>query len=283
VLGAARQRIGGEIGAIAGRNSLDLAGQPQIVQRLQALEDQTRLMPPSASGPVRAWLEHIHSTVDPATGTIPGLAYRMSDSALGKAAKNTSDGDLRAALTDLRQTLRTGMDASISPQDAAAWQQARRHYANLNVIADATSGAGAAGAEGVVSPVGLRAALNRSVGREGAKWGAGDLRGLADIGQSVLRRPPDSGTGGANYMNALLTGGLPAGGAASGAMVGGPIGAGVGAIASFALPPAVQTFINSPMGRRWLTNQLAPGYRPGTNAAAAAAGGAVERNRILND
>lgn len=279
VLNAARQRIGGEIGDIAGRNTLNLT--EETANRLRAVEDGLQYLPAEAAAPVRARLGQLRGMVAE-DGTLPGSAYRAMDSQLGRSMRGTTNGDLRASLGELRDTMRSAMDDSIGEADAGAWQQARRQYANLMTAAEATRGAGGAVAEGNISPLALRGALDKSTGG-GYVWGRGDLNDLARIGQSVLRQPPDSGTAGRSVMNSLLTGSLPITGGAAGFAAGGPIGAAVGATAPFVVPPAVQAFINSPAGRRWLTNQLAPGFQPGVNAAAATAAGAVERNRLLPD
>jgi len=269
-LNAARDRIGTEIGAIANRNTLQVT--PQLEARLQQIEDSLRFVPPESAQPVAARIEQLRGMVIPpptpppgtmAAGplpnpTVPGASYRMLDSELGRSIRNTTDGDRRAALGQLREELRRAMDASISRRDAQDWARARREYANLMVIANAAGRAGAGAAEGMMSPVALRQALDRSTGG-GYVYGRGDLNELARVGQGLLRPPPDSGTAGRSYANALLTGGLASGGAGAGALAGGPVGAAVGAGASLAMPRLVQMLMNSDAGQRYLRNQLLPG------------------------
>ncbi|HEV7455177.1 MAG TPA: hypothetical protein VGN96_00255 [Roseococcus sp.] len=257
---AARDRIGGTIGAIANRNTLNYT--PQLDGELTQIADSLRFIPAEAAAPVAARIEQIRGMVIPAQngqgGAIPGAAYRMMDSQLGRSMRNTQNGDLRAALGDLRDRLRVAMDASISPQDAAEWAQARREYANLMVIANAAGRAGAGAAEGRMSPVALRQALDQSTGG-GYVYGRGDLNELARMGQSVLRPPPDSGTAGRTMAQNLLTGGTVAGGGGTvGALLGGPAGAAVGAGTALLLPRALQAVMNSPAGQAYLRNQLAP-------------------------
>lgn len=280
-LNAARDRIGTEIGAIANRNVLQVT--PALEGRLQQIEDSLRFVPPEAAAPVQARIEQLRGMVIPPptpppgtpappgglpNPTVPGASYRMLDSELGRSIRNTTDGDRRAALGQLREELRRAMDDSISPQDAADWARARREYANLMVIAQAAGEAGAGAAEGQMSPVALRQALDRSTGG-GYAYGRGDLNELARVGQGLLRPPPDSGTAGRSYANALLTGSLGGGGGAAGMAMGGPIGAVVGAGASLAMPRLVQMLMNSPAGQAYLRNQLLPGRvaTPGLAAA----------------
>src|SRR6185503_15287874 len=156
VIAPARARIGGEIGDIANRNTLVVA--PPLEAKLAQVEASLPLIGGEAAGSVKGYLDRLRGMISPpapgvnAPPTIPGASYRMMDSDLGRAIKATSNGDKRAALADLRDTLRSAMDASISPEDAGRWQLLRRHYANLMVAADAASGAGAGAAEGQISP-----------------------------------------------------------------------------------------------------------------------------------
>lgn len=249
VLNAARGRIGGTIGEIAGRNSLRV--DDDLMGRLAQMETEiSRYAVPEVAGPVRQRMQQLVAQVGE-DGTVPGTFYRQMDSALGKTMRGTSNGDLRTSVGDLRDTLRQAMDSSIGPNDAAAWQQARREYANYKVIERVMGGAGGAVAEGNISPQALRGA----VGGERYATGNADLGELARMGQGVLRAPPDSGTAGRSMMNALLTGSGPSAGAGVGAMIGGPLGAAVGAGAGFALPAATRAVYTNPIMQAYLRNQ----------------------------
>lgn len=271
-INAARERIGQTIKTIANRNTLQFTR--QLDDDLRQIEDSLRFIPAEAAGPVRARIQQLRGMViQPPTpppgsvgvpgqipnGTIPGASYRMMDSALGRSIRNTTDGDLRAALGDLRDRLRVAMDDSIAqgatPADAAEWARARREYANLMVIARAAGGAGAGAAEGRLSPLSLRNAVDQSTGG-GYAFGRGDLNELARIGQSILRPPPDSGTAGRTMANNLLTGGAIATGGGMGAVTAGPLGAAGGAVAPLVVPMLVQALMNSPSGQAYLRNQV---------------------------
>ncbi len=260
VLNDARTRIGQEIGSIANRNVLQVT--PQLGADLTRIQDSLRFLPAEAAGPVGARLDQLQGMmiVPPAGGgpqmTVPGASYRMLDSQLGRSIRSTSNGDLRAALGDLRETLRNAMDQSISPQDSAAWQQARRQYANLMTTARATAGAGADAATGNVSPLGLRSAVDQSTGR-GYVFGQGDQNDLARVGQAFLRPVPDSGTAGRVQMQNLLTGGgMMSGGAGIGALAGGPPGALLGAAATLAGPRLAQAIYNTQPVQTYLTKGI---------------------------
>lgn len=259
VINAARTEIGGRIGEIAGRNSLRV--DDALVNRLASIEDDvSRYALPEIVAPVKARISQVLAQIDE-NGQVPGQFYREMDTALGRAMK-TDNGDLRNALGDLRTALREGMDASMSGPEAEAFHLARRQYANLKVAEGAVGGAGAGAAEGNISPLALRGAVNKSTGNEYVS-GRGDLNELARIGQGVLRAPPDSGTAGRAQMNQLLTGnGFSAGGAGVGALIGGPIGAVVGSATGNLLPAGVRAVYTNPLMQTYLRNQaVRPGVR----------------------
>ncbi len=266
-LNAIRSRLVSEFENIANRNTLNVT--PDLENRLGQIEDSLRFIPAELAGPVKSRIEQLRGMMvaPPSSGgvplapgqatpnpVIPGASYRMMDSALGRSMRSTSNGDLRAALSDIRDTLRTAMDNSISPEDAAAWSQLRRDYANLMVISRAAGGAGEAAATGRISPLALRSAVNQSTGG-GYAFGRGDLNELSRIGQSVLRPPADTGTAGNNMANALLTGQLAAAGGIGGTMAAGPLGGVAGAMGSMFMPRIVQALMNSDAGQAYLRNQ----------------------------
>jgi hypothetical protein len=285
VLNNARQRIGGVIEDVSNRNTLQVT--PDLEARLAQIEDSLQFMPAEAAGPVRARLEQVRGMMQPDAANgggmiVPGAAYRTMDSQLGRSMRGTTNGDLRTGLGDLREHLRTAMDGSISPADQAAWQQARREYANLMVAAKAAGGAGWRDGRGAHLAAGPTRALDQSTGG-GYVWGRGDLNELARVGQGVLRQPPDSGTAGRSLINQVLTGGAwsaPASGI--GAMIGGPAGMVAGAAAPFVLPRVAQEFMRSAAGRRWLTEGIGPQLtRAGTDAITSAAGSEMGRRQAL--
>lgn len=269
VLNDTRQRIGAQFDDLTARNSLQL--DDDAMQAMAALE--ARLMAddiPGVRGPALARMREVVAQVGE-DGTVPGTFYRQMDTALGSTMRGTSSGDLRTALGEVRDTLRAAMDRSISPEDAAAWQQARRQYANFKVAERATSGAGASVAEGQISPAALRGAVNTSTGG-GYALGRGDLNQLARVGQGVVRAPPDSGTAGRSMAQQLLTGGAMATGSGAGAMAGGLPGAIVGGLAPIITPRIVQALMNTPQGQAYLRNQVVQNPALTRNLAAALVG-----------
>lgn len=274
-LNDARNRLGGAIGDIANRNTLD-ASPIGFLDELVAASNNARRY--AASDVERATINRIDDILGKveAGDTIPGRAYRELDSAIGRSIRGTQNGDLRTHLSEVRNILRAQMDASISPADAAEWQNLRRHYANLMTIA-ATMKPGAAGsAKGDISPRGLAGALNQSTGG-GYVWGRGDLNELSRIGREfVSEQVPDSGTARRTAMMNLLSGG---GLGTAGALAGGIPGAAAGLLA----PRAAQMIYNHPAVQAYLTNQVVPGgVNRGLLGAVAAAQGVGQTRGLLN-
>jgi hypothetical protein len=280
-LNASADRSGGVIGRIANANDLD-ASPPEFLDDLVRHSDAARRY--AASDVERQTLSRIDDILGKveAGDTIPGPAYRELRSEIGATLRTTQDGDLRRHLRGVMDTLDDRFNAGLSPEDAAAFAEARRHYANLHVVGDAMSGAGAGVARGQVSPLALRGALNKSTGG-GYAWGEGDLNDLSRVGQDVLRNPPDSGTAGRTEANKVLTGSLAVGGAGAGFGIGGPVGAAVGAVTPFVLPSIAQRFLQSPAGRHWLVNGLGQIDPALVQAGSVAAGSTTARNRLMQD
>jgi hypothetical protein len=241
------------------RNTMDMST-PAAAARLAAVRaDLLRDFTDQQAGPALRRLDEMIAAAQASGGVLPGTLFRRMDSELGRRIRETGDADLAASLGRVRDAFRSIMDDSISPADAAAWQQARRDFANYAVLRDAMAGAGEAAATGQLPPLALRQALSRSVGRDGYAEGRGDLNELARVGQAVVRPPPDSGTGGRTYANQILTGSLVGAGGTAGAVAAGPMGVVPGAVATLALPRLAQMLMNTPWVQGWLTNQALPG------------------------
>jgi hypothetical protein len=276
VLNATQRRIGSVFNDLTARNNLRL--DDEAMTALAAVENNlTQFTLPDVARPALNRLRQIVSAADEA-GEVPGVVYRQMDSALSRQARETSNGDLRTALTEVRDALRAIMDRSISPQDSAAWQQARRQYANFANIREAMNRAGNTTARGQISMPTLQSIVNKSTGR-GYAQGRGDLNTLSRIGQDVVREVKDSGTSGRTFAtNALTLSGTGASGGMIGGMLGGPIGAVVGMGAGVLTPRLVQSLMSTPAGQAYLRNQVIQNpVLPGSLAAALAAqqGGAV--------
>ena len=119
----------------------------------------------------------------------------------------------------------------------------------MKSLEKAAAGAGAATAEGNISPAQLRTAVASGNNRGAYARGQGDLAELTRAGIGVMSPLPNSGTAPRQWMqNAAAT--LPA-------IVGGASGGGVGALAGLlAAPMAGRALMSSPI-QAYLGNQAA--------------------------
>jgi hypothetical protein len=250
VLKRAQRQIGGEIGAIAGRTTAQVT--PAIDARITALgADVAQFADADVARIVGNRVAQLQAKIS--NGTLPGRTARELDSALARQIRGAQSGDLKTRLIELRDILHDAIRAGATGNDAAAFDQARRQYANLVVLENAAGGAGTLAARGDISPAQLRMALSQSVGRRGYATGQGDLNDVVRAGEQFVRpQIPNSGSPERSLWQAALTGGGIGGGA--GAAVGFPgTGAAIGA-ANAVRPRVVQAAYNTPFIQNWLAN-----------------------------
>lgn len=275
VAGQARNRIGQTFTDLSSRNTLQ--ANQGLVQDLGNIQGQVnRYATPDVARVVNNNIDDILSKVEPGD-IIAGRAYRELDSQIGRLTRSTSNGDIKHYLGQVRDTLRTAMDQSISATDRSAWREARQQYANLMTV----SPLAAKSETGDISGKTLLNAANQS--SKNAKFGGpSELAELGRIGRAfVADQIPNSGTAQRQLIQSLLTGGGGAGLGAAGAAATGndPIkGAGIGlGVTGMGLlaPRAIQMLMNSEAGRAYLTNgllRLTPQELAGINALARPAG-----------
>lgn len=276
--------VGGEIGALAQANSMQLP--TQFLQDVGKIRQTLRYEKTAVAQELGARIDQLRDmiTVD-AQGNpvLAGKHYQNLVGDLRKAITGSDDAAARGKLIEFRDKLRQQMEASMSPEDAARWRELNRHYANGMVIQDAMGGAGAGAAEGNISLLQLRTALNRSMGNDAYAKGYGDLNDLARAGQSVLRKPPDSGSPQGIAINALLKGLPLATGAGGGYLLGGVEGYAAGIATPWAISTAMRGRIpgtNVSPGQAYLANQLTMDVDPRVTAAITQAANAeTQRNR----
>jgi hypothetical protein len=201
ILGAARAKVGSQIGEIAARNTMKV-DEPAFNGLVSIGERAKTELTPDQGKIVVTWLDRIMKDVG-SDLTLPGTLYKAYDSQLGKLSKSAG-GTLGNVLGDLRGTLREAMDRSISPQDAATWAQARRQYLNLMTVADATK-AQVGDLPGHFTPARLLQTVNAA--QKNAKFGSGnDLAELAQWAKKTLPdKIPNSGTAQRQFYQKLLT------------------------------------------------------------------------------
>lgn len=257
VLKGAQARLGGELQTIAGRNTMTVdAPTMQSVQTLA--KDARRYLTGDQAKPMLARIEDFIDKIQitgRGSASVEGAAYAKLDSALATQIRGTNDGNARTALSNLRDALRKAMDNSISPDDAAAWQDARTQYANYKTVQRAMNSPNASTAAGNIPPAALSQALASGPQRNFA-MGRGDLNDLTRVGRAFVQDAvPNSGSPERAYLINMLTGGAGAGGALA---AGGDLGtAALSAGAMLAGPRVAQeAYLSAPV-QAYLRNQLA--------------------------
>jgi hypothetical protein len=271
VIDRAFNRIGQQFDGLAARNQI--VPDQQLANDLQgAVTEYTSLVPEAMRAPV---VHNVAQDIVDAMnrGPISGDAYQSLRSRLDRAARTSrADPQLSDALRGLRESLDDAMQRSIAqnnPRDLGGWQQARRQYRNMLVIEKAATGAGENAALGLISPSQLRNATVQQ-GRRAYARGQGDFAELARAGEALMKPMPQSGTAprlAARNLGTMIPAIL---GGGAGAGVGGPFGAMAGAAAGAAAPRIFGSLMMSPMGQRYLSNQLLAG--PASLRARALAG-----------
>jgi len=281
VLQGAKSRIGTELQTIAGRNTMNVDA-PTMQNVQQLAQDARRYLTNDQAKPMLARINDFIDKIQISgnTASVEGAAYAKLDSALARQIRSTTDGPARDALTGLRDTLRRAMDASITGQDAAAWQEARRQYANYKTVEAAMNLPSAATAAGNIPPAALATALARGP-QSNFAMGRGDLNDLSRVGRAFVQDAiPNSGTPERNYMINLLTGGGAAGSAL--AAGGSPTTAALSAAAMLGGPRVAQEVYMAPLVQAYLKNQLANSIIPKVDVGAIQGISAAQAKALLD-
>ncbi len=126
-------------------------------------------------------------------GVIPGETFRKLNTKISTQIRNTSNGDLKHALSEFQENMHDVLERNIaSAEDLATLKDARRQYAIAKVIEPLV----AKSTVGNISPSALMGAVtsNKSAKSMMARGRAGDVGDLAKIGQLFLKEPASSGT-----------------------------------------------------------------------------------------
>jgi hypothetical protein len=203
---AASQRIGQSFSDLSARNTL--RADIQLGQDLgSALNEYGRILPTEQKKIVGNLASDIVDRIKAGNGTMPGKDYQKIRSRLSRISKNArqNDPDYAEAMRAMRNALDSNMARSILPDDAGAWETARRQYGNLKTIEKAASAGGENAAAGLISPAQLRMASSQGAGnRSGYARGEGDFAELARAGSQIMTPLPNSGTAQRN----MITGGI---------------------------------------------------------------------------
>jgi hypothetical protein len=249
VLADNNARLGREFADLSARNTLNPDN--QFINDVVAAVGNYRRVPDSQQrAMVQGYVDDIVGHVN--AGGMPGREYQEMRSRLSRQANGlrNSDPTLSEALRDMRNALDNAMRRSISPDDQAAWDQARREYGAQKVLEKSASRAGEATAEGNIVPANLR---NTVAGENRGAYarGQGDFAELARAGSAVMAPLPNSGTGQRVAINSIAT---ALGGAAG--SPGGVPGAALGALLGAAAPAAAGRALMSAPAQAYIGNTL---------------------------
>jgi hypothetical protein len=264
VMDDAFRTIGRQFDDLASSNRLLPDG--QMIQDLRTVfNEYGSMVPESMRAPI---VQSVTNDIVEAArrGPISGEAYQNITSRIAKAARGSSNPDLKQTLYGIRSSMDDAMERSIAatnPSQAGAWRTAREQYRNLLAVEQAATRAGEAAAEGIISPANIRnAAINQ--GRRAYARGQGDFADLARAGSMLLSPLPDSGTAGrlkAQNLAAFgpMVGGAVIGGGAGAYQSGDMTGALAGAALGAAAPRVAGRALMSRPVQSYLSNQAMSG------------------------
>lgn len=227
VIDAAKRRVGGEIGDVAERNALNYDNQ-LLNDLAQVKFDAAQFSTGNQPKVLDSYINALDSKVQN-DGTVSGKAFRLWDSKIGRQMRETSDGDLRHQLGELRDTVRGAMDRSISQEDSDAWKAARRGYAAIKTVEPLAN-------KSTVGDISEGLLLNQA-----NKGSNPDLKELGRIGKEFLKDMPNSGTAPRKFYQDVLNN---------------PLGTAVGSVAGLPARFFLQNAIHSPALRSYITKGL---------------------------
>lgn len=197
-LNTAHARIGGVLDDVTSRNRIDAPTADAVQTKIGQIIGQAQEVLGDDAKPLLNMAEKIGS-VRNANG-ISGQAYQAltnRGSSLDLLTRN-DNSDVARFASQIKDALGDGLAANMPTTDWDAFQNARWQYKNLMTVEKL---APKSGDNGEISPPLLRGAVLSNF-QNVARQGAGDLGELAQIGQSILKPPPQSGS--ANRAKALM-------------------------------------------------------------------------------
>jgi len=274
VVNAALERAGRGMGAVYDRNNFRVDA-PAMQAVTAVANNAARELPESLAHQVRNRVDDFIAKIrlDGQGGLhVEGPAFGALDSELSRTIRSVDSGEVRLHLGRLQEALRDGMQASLSPEDAAALATFRRQYANGMIIREAINAPSIATAAGHIPATRLSTVLAGD--NEAYARGRGDLNDVARIGRTFIQDPiPNSGTPMRTNMRQLVQGGAVLGGGLAGGNLAQRLLLGGGALV---LPSIIQQLSRTGPGRAYLTNQAAAGWAPQATAGTMAGiGGAA--------
>ncbi len=184
---------------------------------------------------------------------LTGQQYQEFRRTLNDAASSVTDVGASRALQGMRNALDDAMQASLPADQAAAWKEVRKNWANLKILTKATAGGSVdSRAAGNLSPSALSLALRSRQGADRFASTEGGLNDVARMAGYLADTRPNSGTPSTLAMQSMFAGGPIGVGAMTGGVPGAMAGAGVAA-----LPNLAARAMTGSQGFGWLRDYLA--------------------------
>ena len=204
VMQAAKDLNGGVMNAVESRTTIQQQPALDLVTKLRDIAADAAKTP-SAFGDVKSQIKDVADSIDANGGVLPGKVYGdlVAHGTPLDVATNADNSTVRYYATRIKEALQDAMQASSTPEDAAAYAQARLQYKNMMTLAPLVN----KGIPGQISPLLLQGAANRSF-TGNAFRGAGQLGSLGDVSQQFLKPPPQSGTEPREFVRDLIQGNL---------------------------------------------------------------------------
>lgn len=155
-----------------------------------------------AGNQVRAVFQSLDNFMDPklmrpgaSYPTLSPTQYQEFRRNLTDTVERVADPTARRALQGVRESLDDAMQASLPADQAAAWQQARRDWANFKIISQAASGGTVESRQaGNLSPSSLTQALRTRQGADRFARTEGGMNDVARVAGYLADTRPNSGT-----------------------------------------------------------------------------------------
>lgn len=226
----ARQGIGGRIEAAAAPVQVRI-GTEEFINDLAAVESKYMKNLTSDQKP---FVKNVIKDILDAGDTIPGNMYQAWRSRIGARAAGTSDSEFKGALKGIQKALDKAFDASAGPDAASAMNAARSQYRNFKTLEPLLEKAAMTSSN--ISPKGV---ASRALATGNTQ---GPMQSLAQLGQTVGGEYMNSGTAPRLLWQEIIQNPLRL----------------LNPMLSIGGPTAwtMAHGINSPLGSKYLTNQL---------------------------
>lgn len=184
---------------------------------------------------------------------LTGEQYQEFRKSINDAASDLAGSGAGKALQGMRNALDNAMESSLPADQAAAWKEVRKNWANLKILTKAAAGGTVDSRNsGNLSPSALSMALRSRQGADRFSSTEGGLNDVARTASYLADTRPNSGTPSTMAMQSMLTGGPIAAGYALGGIPGAAAAGG-----AMLTPNVAARAMTGSQGFGWLRDYLA--------------------------